>query len=538
MKHSKFAHASFARFLSAAAILMKLGNTFSGLMLVILAACLGVALLFLPSFVISNYQAISALGSIWGTLYIVTVIAGSVLLIGSLAWTVWKLWGASISNRRRRTRRNLNPSELSVAQREKEIAENIAEIEALKERVGDDPELARQLNPLVDALEHKRESQTLEIVAFGTISSGKSSVLNLLAGRPVFQTDVRGGTTVTRNEIPWPDDDKVYLVDTPGIGEVDGEDHVSIAADSAQDADLVVLVVDGPLRQSEHDLLEQLGQMEKRVVICLNKSDWYAVEDREKLLNQMNEQTASFVRREDIVAIQAQAGSRVRRRVLADGTATEETVEIEPDIGPLADRMIEIVRTSGKDLLMANVLLQSRGLVEKSRQRVKDEIDARAWATVDKYMWGAGGVAALSPFPVVDLFAGSAISTKMVLDLAGIYNQKVDLQTASRWLGEMGKNLVGVLGAQGAGVVTAAIVASLIKTIPIAGTIAGGVMQGAVQALVTKWIGSVFIEYFRNQMQAPEGGLAGLARRQWEQVTTADELRKLVQTARDKLKAR
>jgi hypothetical protein len=36
-------------------------------------------------------------------------------------------------------------------------------------------------------------------------------------------------------------------------------------------------------------------------------------------------------------------------------------------------------------------------------------------------------------------------------------------------------------------------------------------------------------------MQTPEGGLAGLARRKWEIVTSVDELRRLVQTAREKL---
>jgi uncharacterized protein (DUF697 family) len=99
----------------------------------------------------------------------------------------------------------------------------------------------------------------------------------------------------------------------------------------------------------------------------------------------------------------------------------------------------------------------------------------------------------------------------------------------------MGKNLVGMLGAQGATLAATAVGASLLKTIPFAGTIAGGALQGVVQALITKWIGAVFIEYFRNEMQQPEGGLSGLARRQWEKVTAVDELRKLVQTARDKL---
>ncbi len=132
-----------------------------------------------------------------------------------------------------------------------------------------------------------------------------------------------GGTTVTRNEIPWPGIDQVTLVDTPGLGEVDGAAHVNIAAESAKDADLVIVVVDGPVRQSEHELLTKLGQMEKRVIICLNKSDWYSPADQEKLVNQIFQQTGNFVNQKDIVCIQAQMGHRTRRRILADGTEAE-----------------------------------------------------------------------------------------------------------------------------------------------------------------------------------------------------------------------
>ena len=519
---------------------MQLKKTFSGLMLVVLAAVAGFALMFLPSWLIAKYETANSLGSVWGTIYLITVGVGGALLIGSFAWKVWKLWGASIMKKRRRQRRNRNPSEMSASQKAAELDENLDQIEDLKSRTSDissesGQQFGGQLNPLLQELNFKRETQELEIVAFGTISSGKSSVLNLLAGDSVFATDARGGTTVTRNEIPWPGMDKVTLVDTPGLGEVDGEAHVYVAAESAKDADLVLVVVDGPLRESEFKLLQKLGEMEKRVVVCLNKTDWFSVEDREKLIGQIARQTDSIVREKDIVAIQAQPGSRIRRRVMTDGNEVEETVEIPADIEPLADRMMAVLQKEGKELLMANLLLQSRGLVEKAKDKVKDSLDKKAWSIVDKYMWGAGGVAAVNPFPVVDLVAGSAISTKMIMDIADVYQQKVDLETASQWLSEMGKNLIGFLGAQGATVAVTSVVASLIKSIPFAGTIAGGVLQGAVQALITKWIGATFIEYFRNEMNVAEGGLASLARRQWEAVTTIDEIRKLVQTARGKL---
>ncbi len=513
---------------------MGLKHTISGVVFLVAAALCGLALILLPNWLIDQYQSARGLGQVWGTIYLIVVGTGLLLLLGSTAWLVWRLWGRSIAKRFRRERRNKNPSELSVEQMQRETDENLAAVKELREATRDSA-VAGEITPLVDAVQYKRQQQTLEIVAFGTISSGKSSVLNALAGRDLFATDVRGGTTTRRGEVPWNKLDKVVLVDTPGLGEVDGAEHVMIAANSAKDADLILLVVDGPLRESEHRLLKTLGGMEKRIVVCLNKADWYLAEDREKLLGQIRSQSQANVHIADVVAIQSEATARKRKRVLADGSAVEESVAVPIDIEPLTDRMTEILRRDGKELLTANLLLQSRGLVETARARAQQSLDNEAAKIVDRHMWAAGGLAAVVPFPVVDLAAGVAVSTKMILELAEVYQQKVDLETARRWLGEMGKNLVGILGVNIVAPAIVAIVGSLIKTVPVAGTIAGGLMQGIVQALLTKWIGAVFTDYFRNEMRTPEGGLAGLARRQWERVTKVDELRRLVQVARSKL---
>ncbi|MFN9881193.1 MAG: YcjF family protein [Planctomycetota bacterium] len=507
----------------------------AGILLLIAAAALGVALIYLPGWILDRYARISEWSPAAGKIYLATVAVGALLLLGSMLYGWWKLWGASLAKKIRRERRNRNPSELTSGQKAAEIEENLDLLESLRQQAATDPRLQAELEPLLQDLNAKRTAQTLEIVAFGTISSGKSSVLNLLAGREVFATDIRGGTTTSRNEIPWGEFDKVILVDTPGLGEVDGEAHVLVAAESAKDADVIILVVDGPLRESEFRLLAKLGGMEKRLIICLNKSDWYSEEDREKLLGQLRRQALKFVSEQDVVAIQAQIGERLRRRILPDGSEREERLEIPTEIGPLAERMGDIVREEGKELLLANLLLQSRGLLDKAKQRVKDSVDRRAWEVVDRYTCLSGGLAAINPVPDADVMAGMGVSTKMILELADVYQQKLDLDSAKKWLGQMGKVMLGSLGVQGPSVALGALTASLLKTVPFAGQFAGGMLQGVVQALITKWVGSVFIEYFRNEMQLPEGGLAALARRQWEQLTTADELRKLIATAREKL---
>jgi uncharacterized protein (DUF697 family) len=198
--------------------------------------------------------------------------------------------------------------------------------------------------------------------------------------------------------------------------------------------------------------------------------------------------------------------------------------------------MLQVVRRDGHDLVLANLLLQSRGLVEEARRRVQDALDRRAWEIVDRYTWACGAAAALSPLPLLDLFASSALTVKMVVDLGRVYRQEIDANIAVNLLAQLGKNLLAILGVNAAAPLVTAAVASLVKSVPIAGTIAGGALQGLVQALVTRWIGAVFIAFYKSEMQLPADGLANLARREWQKLTSPAELVKFVQLAREKLR--
>ncbi|MCA9154777.1 MAG: GTP-binding protein [Planctomycetales bacterium] len=512
---------------------MSARHTANRMLLLVVLAFSGFMLIYIPKLVLDQYETISKLGPTWTYVYFGIVGTGAALLLGCTIWILITLWRRSARKRRRRIERARNPSEMTLEQRDEEIRENLSTVEEYQTGEGLSGDLRERLEPLVRRVMDKRESQRLEIVAFGTVSSGKSSLLNALAGRDALRTDAKGGTTTQRNEIPWPGDDQVTLVDTPGLGEIDGEAHVAEATRAARDADLVLLVVDGPLRESEFSLLARLADMEKRIVVCLNKADWYDQRERDRLLGQIRGQVHEFVTSDDVVAVRAEPVDRTRIRLTADGQEIEETVAAPADIRALADRMLSVVRRDGRDLLMANLLLQSRGLVEDARREDGESLDRRAREIVDRYMWSAGGAAALSPLPLLDLAAGGAITTKMVLDLAKVYRQEVDVNTVVQLLAQLGKNLIAILGVSAATPAITTAIATMLKTIPGAGTIAGGVLQGTVQALVTRWIGAVFMEYFRNEMQQPEGGLSGLARREWDRVTSVAELRKLVRSARD-----
>jgi hypothetical protein len=122
--------------------------------------------------------------------------------------------------------------------------------------------------------------------------------------------------------------------------------------------------------------------------------------------------------------------------------------------------------------------------------------------------------------------------------LARVYRQKIDLDTAGRLIAELGKQLVSVAGANVAAPAAASGIASLLKTVPGVGTIGGGLLQGLVQVLVTRWIGGVFIEYFRSEMRETATDWASLARSQWALVTQREELARLVTTGLARLGGR
>ncbi len=497
-------------------------------------AALGGLLITVPPWLLEQATRLREAGisPLWIRVYFGIVTAGGLITLIAALTILWKLWRRTARRTQHRDEDRHAPSELSEQAKVEQIQRNLAQAQRLRESEAISEEERRELEKMIAAVETKHAARRLEIVVFGTISSGKSAVLNALAGRELFRTELKGGTTVRRNEIHWRDDDRLLLVDTPGLAEVDGQDHQQIATQAAKNADLVLLVVDGPLRAYEFELAKRLVAMEKTLLVCLNKTDWYDQRQQSRLIEQLTEQLGGMVDPANIVPVQAQVVQRRRVRQSADGTQIEEWQDEPADVSALAERMMQVLSTRGDDLLLANLLLQSRALVAEAKQHVKATLESEAGRVVERYMWAAGSAAALSPLPLLDLVAGSAITAKMVVELARVYQRDFDLDAATQLLGQLGKNLIAILGVSAATPAVTSAVASLLKTIPGAGTIAGGLLQGLVQVLVTRWVGCVFIRYFAEEMDRSAESLPDLARREWQRLTQPSELAKLVQMAR------
>ena len=296
-----------------------------------------------------------------------------------------------------------------------------------------------------------------------------------------------------------------------------------LAAAAAKNADLVLLVVDGPLKAYEVELAERAaGDGEAAARLPQQRR----LVRRRRRSGRWSGRSPSNCRGVDRGRRRRRAGRRRRRgRACACcPTAREERdlVEVPPDVRPLAKRMLQVVRRDGGDLLLANLLLQSRGLVDDAKLQVRKHLDERADQIITRYMWAAGGAAGINPIPLFDVAGGSAITLKMILDLARVYRQPLDADMAVKMLEQLTKNLIALVGGVAATPAVASLIGSLLKTVPGVGTLAGGLVQGLVQALVTRWIGNVFVEYLqqRNEAAARRPG-----RSRPQRVATTDDAR-------------
>jgi hypothetical protein len=100
-----------------------------------------------------------------------------IFLLVAVAMAGIRLWRNLRRKNARRLVDNTPPSQLSEGQKEDAIAEKLRQA---RDAVNESPVPAdekERIGQEVDALEEKFTAQSLEIDAFGTISSGKSSLL-------------------------------------------------------------------------------------------------------------------------------------------------------------------------------------------------------------------------------------------------------------------------------------------------------------------------------------------------------------------------
>jgi small GTP-binding protein len=357
----------------------------------------------------------------------------------------------------------------------------------------------------VEAMLDKLDHGHLHLAVFGRVSTGKSSLLNALIGEERFTVSPLHGETKFSSMQQWDEVEAggVYLIDTPGLDEAGGEDREALAKEVAGRSDLVIFVVDSDITETELDSLRTLLGRGRPVIVVLNKSDLFTVDEKDQLLASLRARTEGIVDPDHILAVAAQPRPQVVVEVDADGEESAAERSREPDVETLRLRLWEILDAEGKTLAALNASLFAADLSDQVGRRILAARREIGDKLVRTYCVGKGIAVAFNPVPVADLFAAAFIDVGMVVHLSRVYGLPLSKKEAG--------TLVGVIVAESAalmGTVWALHFVSSALKVGTAGlsTVVTAGAQGAVAYYSTYVVGRVAAEYLAKGKSWGEGG--------------------------------
>jgi small GTP-binding protein len=361
----------------------------------------------------------------------------------------------------------------------------------------------------------------LQIAAFGKISVGKSALLNAVFGVDVFTVDVRGGSTtqVHEHQVRF-GDWTVVVVDTPGIAEVGGSDRGEQARLSAQNAHLVLVVLDHDLTEMEMREINALAEYGKPMLAVLNKADSFREKERHNLLVHLRGRLSNCVEPENVFVC---AAAPVRRFVRSDAHGNSEEWEGQgaPEIENLRQRLMHVLKHEAGLLKQLHTFNDNLTREQERIARAKTEADP----LIDRYALGVAVGVAVNPIPLVDLFGGGTALAVLVGQLADCHAVRLtstEVASLSARLftegwGLLWPSLVPIIGG------------AMLKSIPFIGHLAGASLQGAGAYYIVRVLGGAVSDYF-------EHGQHSSLRASLEQIIARTDRQSVMRTAQERIK--
>lgn len=368
-----------------------------------------------------------------------------------------------------------------------------------------------QLTQELDGLRQMQEKLArgrIEIVVFGEISTGKSALINALAGSELTSVNVQGGWTKEIGKHDWAtsgyavpglESSSVHLVDTPGLNEVgiDGRDRATMACETARYADVILFVTDSDLNEIEYSALLALASVNKPILFVLNKTDLYTTAERERLVQILrDERLAQLIPKENFLL--TAANPREVEYVVEgpDGRVESKWRKPPADVEQLKARLLEVLEKDGLSLLALNAAMYAADNSDRiASLRIKLR-EKEAMATIWSYAVIKAVVVGLTPLTFFDVVGGMATDILLVVALSRIYGLNMS------W--SHGRGLVtAIFGAAGwsflATTAATYVLGSAFKGLTLGfGTVIASVPQGAAAGFGAYIVGQAARYYFEH----------------------------------------
>lgn len=399
----------------------------------------------------------------------------------------WQKWRSKSKNKRTNKNQKTDATDITL--------------DSLKELLNDEhiPATVRmQLNDeyqQVQQLLDKLENQQVHIVAFGKVSSGKSSLLNALIGKQNFSTSPLHGETKVQKSSNWDEynDQSMVVIDTPGTDEIDGELRQKMAHNAAAIADIILFVIDGDLTQSQLKQLQFINQPNTQILLVLNKADLYTDDEIEDLKRSILEKTSDIINPKNVVFTSAAPLPQVLIIEDQQGKQKRQKISVEIDVLQAKQRIWDILEKDGKTLTALNASIFAGEISEKIAKKITKLRSSAAEKVVTTYSIAKGVGVAFNPIPVADLLIAAGLDVAMIRKLSQVYGLPIVGKEATKLSITIMAQIAALMGA----VWGVNLLSSALKTVSagLSTTLTAGA-QGALAYYATYLVGKIAEQYF------------------------------------------
>lgn len=340
----------------------------------------------------------------------------------------------------------------------------------------------------------RQQSRTVHLCFFGTVSTGKSSLIKALVPAADVSIDVVGGSTDAIRHYRWRSDEgtEILLTDVPGTsGHEAGLG--ALALEEARRAHVVLFVCGGDLTRAEAAAVRELATLDKPMILVMNKADRYAADEQARLLHRLLERLEAIggdLTRDRVVAVSAGGETEVVERS-PDGRETVARRQRPADIGVLVvaiDRLLAAERAPldhRRDRAVFRLAAEKLAAAEQSYREQRAEQVIRS--STRKAIIGA--LAAISPG--TDILIQGFIGTAMTRELCKLYGAAPRDLDVEEFL-NLSQSRVGR-----ALPLSLAVAGNALKAFPGVGTVAGGFVHAVAYGLIFDALGRSLVVSLR-----------------------------------------
>jgi len=300
----------------------------------------------------------------------------------------------------------------------------------------------------IESISEKLQHSEIHIAAFGRVGTGKSSLLNALLGREVFSASPLHGETQSQQRSAWEsfNTDHVVLIDAPGIDELEGEAREEMARSVARVSDIVLMVCEGDLTETEIQAVRGLAERQRPLLLVLNKSDRYNSTEIQSLLAHLRTRCEPFIEADNVLTASADPRPEPIIRIDQDGNEERTSRPRPPDISGLKARLWSILEREGKTLAALNAAVFTSELDARIASKIVEARKTVAEKIIRNYCLAKGLVVAVNPIPAADLLAAAGTDVAMVVHLGNVYGFQLSRRDASKLLLTISAQMLLLMG--------------------------------------------------------------------------------------------